>query len=331
MNTTISSAPGKVVLAGEYAVLDGAPAICMAVDRRARVIVDAYDQQWHRVVAPGFSSAEGHFVISEGGFEWLDGGDSYALFEQVWQEIDAAPAEFLSYSLHTEEFLDAQSGIKIGVGSSAALAAALATSLCTTIAPDKNAAQVARAAHRKFQGNVGSGIDVACSLLGGLIEYRTDRDEQTQLDWPEGLAFAVLWSGVPSDTAAKVRHLGLDVARQSRSDLGEAAEKMAMAWRSGLAQQVLDGYQSYIDVLRVFSVDHGLGIFDAGHGALVDAANEMGLTYKPCGAGGGDIGVVLGSDAAAIAAFVASPAASRFVRLDVAVDTCGARIVRDRH
>ena len=33
--TEVASAPGKIVLAGEYAVLWGAPAICMAVDRRA--------------------------------------------------------------------------------------------------------------------------------------------------------------------------------------------------------------------------------------------------------------------------------------------------------
>src|ERR1043166_3119640 len=31
----IASAPGKLIVAGEYAVLDGAPAIVVAVDRRA--------------------------------------------------------------------------------------------------------------------------------------------------------------------------------------------------------------------------------------------------------------------------------------------------------
>jgi phosphomevalonate kinase len=106
---------------------------------------------------------------------------------------------------------------------------------------------------------------------------------------------------------------------------------MAIAWRSGSIQRILDGYQSYTRVLRMFSVDHDLGIFDAGHGALVDAAEEMGLIYKPCGAGGGDIGVVLGSDEAAIAAFVSSPAASRFAQLGAAIDTCGAQIVGEIH
>ena len=35
-----ASAPGKIVLSGEYAVLDGAPAICAAVDRRAAVTIE---------------------------------------------------------------------------------------------------------------------------------------------------------------------------------------------------------------------------------------------------------------------------------------------------
>jgi phosphomevalonate kinase len=35
--TSAASAPGKLILTGEYAVLFGAPALVMAVDRRATV------------------------------------------------------------------------------------------------------------------------------------------------------------------------------------------------------------------------------------------------------------------------------------------------------
>ncbi|MDH3305214.1 MAG: hypothetical protein OEM92_08415, partial [Gammaproteobacteria bacterium] len=57
----LASAPGKLVLCGEYAVLDGAPAVCMAVDRRATVTVTDADGRWHRVSAPGYASTEGRF------------------------------------------------------------------------------------------------------------------------------------------------------------------------------------------------------------------------------------------------------------------------------
>ena len=57
----IASAPGKLIVCGEYAVLDGAAAICAAVDRRAVVTVEAADDSYHVVTAPGFASGSGAF------------------------------------------------------------------------------------------------------------------------------------------------------------------------------------------------------------------------------------------------------------------------------
>jgi len=329
MNAIIATAPGKAVLSGEYAVMDGAPAICMAVDRRAQVTIVDHAEQWHTVVSPGFTAAEGRFQVEQGQLEWLAGGDAYDLFEQVWREVRPEPAGRVSITLDTRQFLDADSATKLGIGSSAALTVALAASMCASFAANVDSSQVAKIAHRKFQGNVGSGIDVACSLLGGLIDYSIDSEVSAQIEWPQGLAFGLLWSGVSVGTAEKLKRLQQAEVLPSRTQLGYAAEQTAIAWRSGSAQAVLEVYKSYVDILRTFSVDHDLGIFDAGHGALVDAANDMGLIYKPCGAGGGDIGIVLAEDEAAIAAFVASPAATSFEQLDVALDLHGVQLDRE--
>ena len=44
------SAPGKLILTGEYAVLDGAPGLAMAINRRARVRLEpSQDKAWHLV------------------------------------------------------------------------------------------------------------------------------------------------------------------------------------------------------------------------------------------------------------------------------------------
>jgi len=76
--------------------------------------------------------------------------------------------------------------------------------------------------------------------------------------------------------------------------------------------------------LREFGVDHQLGIFDAGHGELVDAARGTPVVCKPCGAGGGDVAVVLATDREALAAFMLRAAASGFRALAAALDTRGA-------
>jgi len=79
-------------------------------------------------------------------------------------------------------------------------------------------------------------------------------------------------------------------------------------------------------VLREFSDDHELGIFDAGHAEMVAAAAAAGLVYKPCGAGGGDIGIVLASDAESIAAFVDRANEQNFRHLAVKVDPLGVQV-----
>ena len=59
----VASAPGKVVLCGEYAVLDGEPAICMALNRRAIAKVDeSPDGQCH-VATRGFAGGDRFRIV----------------------------------------------------------------------------------------------------------------------------------------------------------------------------------------------------------------------------------------------------------------------------
>jgi len=53
----LASAPGKLVLLGEYAVLDGAPALVMAVERYCRVELAACEPPACRVEAPQLDRA----------------------------------------------------------------------------------------------------------------------------------------------------------------------------------------------------------------------------------------------------------------------------------
>ena len=317
-----ASAPGKVVLSGEYAVLDGAPAVSMAVNRRARVAVVASTRGQHSVIAPGYSATEGLFSVDNGQIEWTAGGDEYALVDSVWRELQPATDGDVTLMLDTREFLDEASGDKTGIGSSAALTVALVAALGGLSASDIDLAAAAGRAHRAFQGGKGSGVDIANSTLGGIIEYRMGQ-AAVPLQWPEGLHFALLWSGVPASTEDQVSRLQQAITRDSRAALCESAEQLAAHWRAGQSTQLLAAYPSYCETLRTFSIDHDLGVFDAGHDSVYTAACNSGLVYKPCGAGGGDVGIVMGHDKTAVEAFADNRDAHGFRRLAVEMDDAG--------
>ena len=321
-----ASAPGKVVLSGEYAVLDGAPAVCMAVDRRAQVIVEDHDEDHHIVTAPGYTESTGRFKTANGVVQWLVGGEDFKLVEDLWRTARIDTARNYSFVLNTEDFIDDESRAKIGIGSSAALMTALTAALCDVTGIDDDAGSIAFAAHRAFQKGLGSGVDIACCSLGGLVEYTMGKGAGHRIAWPDGLAFGLFWSGFPASTSDKLKHLIKSDPRPSRAALAYASRRVASAWGAGNAQRILTEYRDYNQVLREFSDDHELGIFDAGHAEMVAAAEAAGLMYKPCGAGGGDIGIVLASDTESIAAFVERAKERNFRHLAVNVDPLGVHV-----
>ncbi len=145
--TVVASAPGKIVLSGEYAVLDGVPAISMAVGRRAVVTLANSSSGECNLSAPGFA-----------------GADKYRILDAVCDGV--RPEK--NIKLDSRAFSDG--GNKTGIGSSAALTVALVASLNES----EDVLSEALLAHRAAQGGAGSGVDVATAVRGGLIEFGSD-------------------------------------------------------------------------------------------------------------------------------------------------------------
>ena len=71
-NAVHATAPGKLVLAGEYAVLEGAPALAVAVDARASAAIRAEGRGGdHAVLHIANTGREFGFVCDQGKIVWI--------------------------------------------------------------------------------------------------------------------------------------------------------------------------------------------------------------------------------------------------------------------
>lgn len=319
-----ASAPGKVVLSGEYAVLDGATAVAMAINYRAIASVRPSRQSSSTVTGIGHTDVVGKFTLAHGALHWQSGREYFAVLDVATGAVRAHLEHQLAVTLDTRQFIDAAKQSKIGVGSSAAITVSLCAALARTDDADKLAG-AAYQAHRDLQQGVGSGVDIATSLHGGLIAFQMKDRQVTPLQWPQGLCYQLVFSGVSASTPDKLAKLAGVKRGAARSDLCAAANSMSSAWQSGVASAVVGEYRHYVDCLRAFSEEYGLGVFGAGHDELEDSARAQGLVYKPCGAGGGDIGIVLGLDEQAVAAVVRTMPSS-FTTLDCQLSATGVSI-----
>lgn len=162
-------APGKMMVLGEYAVLDGGPALVAAVDRG----VDCTVQPGAAVEAPGDT-----------------------------RFVDAALAAVQAPSRHYR-FTDWNPPVLAGKagfgGSAAAVCAAVVAGLHAQGRPWSDAVETAVAVHRAVQGS-GSGVDVRASFAGGLRRF--DGVHSRALPAPRLLA---VWSGASASTGSRVQ------------------------------------------------------------------------------------------------------------------------------
>lgn len=331
MTSVSVSSPGKAVLSGEYAVLRQAPAISTAVDCRAVARLVATPDSFHCVATPGHADGRWRFTANSAGeIDWLDeppaGG--LRLIEAAWLAIAPRVRGGLSITVDTSGFFATDSHTKLGLGSSAAAMTALIGALCELDSGNNDIVILANKAHVALQQGLGSGVDIATSIQGGVIEYRMGNPGvQPHYSWPDGLYYRFLWSGEPADTVSKIgKFETVGSNDESISALVAASEAAASAWAAGDTAEILSVFRRYTDTLRQFSIDHDLGIFDAGHDKMTGLAASCGVVYKPCGAGGGDIGIVLASDKSAMIGFCAQAMTNGFQQLAVALDRNGVRV-----
>ncbi|WSU86611.1 phosphomevalonate kinase (plasmid) [Streptomyces globisporus] len=241
--STTRRAPGKLMVAGEYAVLEpGRPAIAVAVDRYVNVTVSTCSSGEGDVVVDSDllphkvalrRTPQGLRALSEDNQSHASGLLSHVVsavetIEQLRIEHRLSLAS-VKLSVHSELH---RGGVKTGLGSSAAVTAATTQALADHYGMSLSTEDRFRLAMlASVQVDAGpSGTDLAAATWRGWVSYRSP-DRQALRDalhrhsvlhtlkqpWPHltirplppptGLALHVGWSGTPASTTALVSDL----------------------------------------------------------------------------------------------------------------------------
>ncbi len=331
MTYALATAPGKAVLSGEYAVLIGAPAVVIALDRRAVVQLKTSTDSRHSVSTPGFAQGSYSFSLGANGeilWQGTPPKNGLPLVEAAFSTVKIANLSASSFSIDTRAFADETTNKKLGLGSSAAAMTALIAVLCQLDRQNRELASAAFAEHSVLQNGLGSGVDVAASLSGGVIEYCRDNAAKVIAhSWPENLHYSVLWSGRPASTHERVAKFDRSNLNESSVDaLVTAAGDFAREWARQNAAEIDSVLGDYTECLHDFDNANALGIFTAGHDLLYARSKQTDVRYKPCGAGGGDIGIAVSLNQTALKRFVTDAEKMGFEELSVAIDWNGVEV-----
>jgi phosphomevalonate kinase len=294
------AAPGKLLLSGAYAVLEGSAAIVMAIDRYA--VADDTRR--------GVPSAE---------------------VAAAMRVVDAPYVD-------TSALFDGEK--KLGLGSSAAVVVAALGVVAAGRGADlddaatrKGLFEAARAAHAQVQGG-GSGVDVAASVYGGVLRYEIDGPSGFRVsrrELPKGLHLEAYWSGESTRTSEMRARVDALRSRDRTTfdvrmcDLSAAARECCVAVESGGAQAFVRAIASSERALSALGHDADAPIVPPYAEDLARAAEEEGAAFCPSGAGGGDIFVRVAL-APSSARFTARARTARLVRLALGPDAHGVRL-----
>ncbi|MFB6132794.1 MAG: mevalonate kinase [Halanaeroarchaeum sp.] len=323
-----ASAPGKVYLFGEHAVVYGEPAVPCAIERRATVTVEERDDDRLRVEAEDLS-LDGFTVEYSGSTEESPAVDvSESLLNAAMGYVDVAVEQAREAAERPDAGFDVtiESDIPLGagLGSSAAVVVAGIEAATRELGVELSREELAERAYRvehEVQDGQASRADTFCSTMGGAV--RVEGDSCRTIDAPD-LPFVIGYDGGAGDTGelvAGVRALRAeyDFAADTVSAIGDIVRKGEEALGQGDVEELG----------RLMDFNHGLlsalGVSARSLDAMVWAAREAGAAgAKLTGAGGGGCIVALDESEATETALEYTPGCEQVFR--ARLDTDGVRL-----
>ncbi len=312
--------PGKVILAGEYAVLHQGPAIVCAIDRYLECEV----------------VSSSHLFIEGNGAHWEDGQEINGSLCFACEALRVAQdyllgkrAESPKIGLVFRDELRAPNKMKLGLGGSACACVASVVAMLSAAGMKANRETIyklAAVAHGGAQQQAGSAVDIAASVFGGTIytfcldietlllarrlgpEYFASQIDgaslpaRKRIPSPAGLMLA--FSGQPSFTGSLLERvdsfrkrqpdLFMDFVRKSRA----ATEIMKTSLQKNDYENCLnfnDAVKMAQENLQQLSDLAQANIVTSAHLEMIKIAEDENLAMKISGAGGGDCALAIGA------------------------------------
>lgn len=311
-----TSAPGSLMMLGEHAVLHGGQALVAAINYRMHVTLTPRQD----------SKVKFHSVM--GNYESLLSTLSVvAPFEFVLTTLKKYQTQFPSgFELTAQSEFSHQ----IGFASSAAVTVATLRAIHAWLniaVTDDELILEARNIVREVQG-MGSGADVAASVLGGVVAFRAEpfRAEKLGFDYP----ITVVYSGTKTKTAEVIRYVN-DKFTENRSDYEKIMKGIAACAEAGILASrnhdhatlgsIMNQQQDLMRELKV-NTPYLQTVIDA----IQNDPNILGT--KISGSGLGDCAIGLGeAEALALDAYT-HPEQKRgpIMRFDCKIDSRGVRL-----
>lgn len=280
-----ASAPGKVILFGEHAVVYGKPAIAVAVNKKAHLTIKGRTDHLLKAQIKGQgvkASLDLENIPLK--HEFQNGILKYVMKSweilQKKQKIHFKGMDFL---------LDLEMPIGAGLGSSAAVTVATLSALDQYYKAGLKRDEIASLAHQvelEVQG-AASPIDTTLSTYGGAIYLSTSRKTE-KLPLKQGLPLVIGHTPRAGNTAEMVRIVREKMGKYPSTikPLFESIEQVTMEARETLLEV---GHEKLGELMNI---NHGLldalGVSTPTLSRMVYQAREAGaLGSKITGAGGG--------------------------------------------
>ena len=292
MKTKVTvSAPGKLMLFGEHAVVYDRPCIVTAVDQRMKAVVERQDEDIFILDAPDVGVKKYKKPMKDLGQGDIPKGAKF---------VELAVLNFAKrypfkggVKIKTKSEFSSQYGFGSSSASTVCCIKALAEMLAKKI-PNKQIFELSYKTVLDVQGK-GSGFDAAAAIYGGTIYFWTGGKIIKPLD-TKGLNLIVGYTGIKVDTVTMIDQV---------KELSEKHPKTIEGIYNQI-QSIVEFAKKYLNLKdweglgELMNINHGyleaLGVSDAKLAELIYAARNSGVYGAKLSGGGGDCMIGLSSD-----------------------------------